>query len=118
MNVVAPQVATTTTVAASQSSLLISSTTQLTVNVQAATGSAPPAGTVTFLLGGKLLGTGVLKPTAGSPAATAAFTLKGSSLSPGANVIVANYGGSSAFAASTASVSITAAPSKTKVRLE
>ena len=118
VNVIVPQVATTTNIAASASSLQLSGSTQLTVTVRAAGGNAPPAGAVAFLLGGKLLGTGVLRPSAGSPAAIATFTLRGGFLSPGDNVIVSSYGGSSTFSASTASITITATPSRIKLRLE
>jgi hypothetical protein len=117
-NVIVPQVPTTMTISASSSGLQLSETIQLTATVRPAAGTVPPTGNVAFLLEGKLLGTGVLKVSAESPAAAATFTWRGSVLSAGDNLIGANYGGSSACVASTATVTITAHPSRIGLRLQ
>jgi subtilase family serine protease len=103
----APAVTTTTALAASPASISQSATTQLTATVKAASGSASPAGSVTFSAGNIALGTATLAGSGGI--ATAALTVKGSSLAGGSNAVAASYGGNSAFSGSTASVTVTVA---------
>jgi hypothetical protein len=86
----------------------------VSVALTPASGSTAPTGSVTFTLGKTSLGSATL--TASGSKATAAFTINGSSLTAGANVITATYAGNSAFAASTGSVTITT-PTASKVVL-
>jgi hypothetical protein len=105
--VTAPLVATATVVAASPASIAQSASTQLTATVKAASGSVAPAGSVTFSAGNVALGTATLAGSGGT--ATAALTVKGSSLAEGSNPVAASYGGNSSFSGSAASVTVTVA---------
>jgi Pro-kumamolisin, activation domain/Bacterial Ig-like domain (group 3) len=105
--VIAPAVTTTITLAASPASISQNTTTQLTATVKAASGTAAPAGSVTFSAGNIALGTATLAGSGGT--ATAALTVMGSSLANGANPVAASYGGNSSFSGSTGSVTVTVA---------
>jgi hypothetical protein len=120
--VTAPTVVTTTTVTAGSASFLQSALTQLTVTVKAATGSVAPTGSVTFSLGpGSLgpgsapglvsLGTAMLAGSGG--VSTATLTVKGSSLAVGSDAIAATYAGSSSFAGSAGSTTVSVTASRT-----
>jgi hypothetical protein len=93
------------TAVASPASIGQSATTQLTVTVKPAAGTAAPAGTVTIALGNSVLGTAPLTASAG--VGTATFSVKGGSLAPGANSIVVGYGGGTSFAPAAGSVTVT-----------
>jgi subtilase family serine protease len=82
---------------------------RLTVTVRSASGSAIPSGTVAFLLGDLLLGTASLTSTSGT-AATATFVLKGATLAPGNNLVLASFQGSGVFSGSTTSMTVVAVP--------
>jgi hypothetical protein len=104
VTVAASTVTTTTALTAASSSITTSGSTQLTATVKAASGSAAPSGTVTFSLGSKSLGSATLSASSGSGGtATAVLTVSGSSLAIGSNSIVASFGGSTGFSASTSS---------------
>jgi subtilase family serine protease len=95
-------VATTTTVAASLTSFTASTgSTVLTVTVKPASGTATPAGTITFSAGTKTVGTATLNGSG-----TATLTLKGTLLTVGTDTITVGYGGSRAFAASTGTIAL------------
>lgn len=94
-------VGTTLTVAASPTSILQSGSTQLTAKVAAVSGSNTPTGNVAFSLGSVTLGSA---PLSGS---TATLSVKGSSLTVGANSIVAAYVPTGNFAASSGTVTVT-----------
>ena len=97
-------VATTTSVAATVSSVSADGSTVLTATVEAAGGTASPAGAVTFTVGQKVLGAVTLSGSGG--VATAVLSVNGNQLASGANTITAAYGGSALFSASSATVSI------------
>jgi hypothetical protein len=99
VTVVAPVVGTSTVVAASPASIAAAGTTVLTATVRAASGSSSPTGNVTFTRGSTSLGTASLAGSGGT--ATAALTVPGGSFSTGNNSVVATYGGSGSFSAST-----------------
>jgi hypothetical protein len=99
----------TATLVANPTSFAASASTQLTVTVKAATGSAAPTGNVTFTVGRTLLGTASLAVSGAT--ATATLTVKGSSLAAGSNSIVATYSGSGGFSGSTSSVIVNVASS-------
>jgi subtilase family serine protease len=101
-----PLVATTTTLSAGSTALIQSATTKLTVTVKAASGTAPPSGTVTLTIGGLNLGSAPLSVV--GPNATATLALQGASLPQKLNTVTATYSGSAVFASSSAGVSITA----------
>jgi large repetitive protein len=99
---VVSQAGTTTTVSASPSPSILGQTVMLTANVGGvAPGAGTPTGTVTFLDGATVLGTGSLSSAGIS-------TLSTSSLSSGNHNLTASYGGDPNFTASTsASVTFT-----------
>jgi uncharacterized protein (TIGR03437 family) len=98
-------IATSTSLAASPTTLQVNTPVTLTATVRAASGTNSPAGTVSFNLGRIPLGSSTLAGSGGT--ATASLTLAGSQLVIGANSITAVYGGSSAFTASSATVTVT-----------
>jgi uncharacterized protein (TIGR03437 family) len=100
-----PATGTTTTVTANPANILITSSTTATVTVKAASGTATPAGSVSFSVGGTLLGTANLSGTGGT--ATASANVPGILLSTGANTIKATYGGSTGFNSSSGSAAVT-----------
>jgi hypothetical protein len=102
-----PLTATTTTLSANPSTVDASGSTVLTATVKAASGSASPIGSVTFTLGGNTLGTTALSGSGGT--ATASITVYGGQLLAATNIVEANYGGSPAFGASSATATITLA---------
>jgi subtilase family serine protease len=97
-------VTTTTTVTASPAAIAQSAATVITALVKAATGSAAPSGIVTFTSGKTTLGSATL--TSSGATATAALTVKGSSLATGNNTITAIYGGSASLNSSTGSLTV------------
>jgi subtilase family serine protease len=99
VSVTAPLTVTTIVVSASPGTK--ASTTVLTAIVRAA-GAVIPTGSVTFVLGSKLLGSSVL--TASGAGGTGTLTLNNSVLTAGNNSIAVNYPGAAAFGSSTASV--------------
>jgi subtilase family serine protease len=105
LTVPAGPVTTTTSVSANPATIAATATTILTATVKSAGGSTPPTGTVTFTLGTTTLGTGTLATTASG--ATAGLTVKGSQLAAGLNMIKATYNGSTAFGASSSTVTVT-----------
>ena len=101
---------TTTTVKASSTSPVFGEVVTLTATVGIAASSASPPGAVTFWNGDAALGTAALS--------RGQAVLKINGLDLGANVITATYGGSSAYAASTAlpqTVTVGQAASKTQL---
>ena len=99
-----PVIATTTLLSAAPAAILTTASTTLTATVKPASGSAAPAGSVSFLLGSTTLSRVPLVSSGTS--ATATLSLAGSKLQPGANAIVANYTATGNFANSTASVPV------------
>ncbi len=96
-------VATTTALSASPSTGVTGTSITLTATVTAASGTAIPTGPVNFLDGATTIGMGTLDPTGKG-------TFSTSLLAVGTHTIIANYVGTTGFAASTsnaASVSIT-----------
>jgi subtilase family serine protease len=94
-------IGTTMTLSASLASIGSTASTTLTATVKPATGTTAPTGTITFSIGGKTLGTASLASS------VATLTLAGSSLSTGANTVLATYGGNASFTGATASVTVT-----------
>ena len=107
-------IGTTLTLTASPASIAQSASTQLTAKVSAVTGSNPPTGSVAFTVSGVSLGSAALIPNGST--ATAALTVKGTSLSAGSNAIAASYTGAGTFSNSTATatVAVTGAPVATR----
>jgi hypothetical protein len=105
LNVTAPPTATMLTVTAGPGGK--TATTLLTVTVKVANGTLMPTGSVTFALGGALLGSAVLATSGAS--ATGAVILNNASLGTGTKTIIATFPGSPGFGGSTASVTIAAA---------
>lgn len=99
-----PVTATSMTLAASSATILPSGSTVLTATVKAASGTVSPTGTVSFTLGGSLLGAGVLAGSGGT--ATASITVFGSQLLTPNNTVQAAYGGSLTFTGSSASATL------------
>jgi hypothetical protein len=110
----ASQIPTTSTIAASLGSIAQSASTVLTVTVKAASGTAAPTGTVTFMAGNVSLGMETLAASGANAAAS--LTVQGASLAVGSDTITANYAPTGNFGASTASttVTVTGAPVATK----
>jgi uncharacterized protein (TIGR03437 family) len=98
-------IATTTIVRANPPSIVAGASTVLTATVRAASGTASPAGQVSFNSGKSALGTANLSGSGGT--ATATLTLNGSQLAVGVNPISASYGGATTFAPSSGSESVT-----------
>jgi len=110
VTVAAPAVSTTLTVTASPATIASGGTTSLSVAVKSAMASSPPSGSISFALGGAVLGTATL--TSSRAAASANLTVAGKSLQTGSNSIVATYSGASGFASSSGTAVITlSAPS-------
>jgi hypothetical protein len=101
VTVTVPLIATTTTLTASPTSIITNGATVLAAAVNPASGSTVPAGTLTFSLGSKALGTAVL-----NSAGTASLTVNAATLSAGNNAITATYAGNSAFNPSTSVAAI------------
>jgi subtilase family serine protease len=99
-----PPVNTGMIVTASPVTMAQSGATVLSATVKPASGSSAPSGTVTFTAGKATLGTVAL--TASGTSATAALTVKGSSLATGSNTITATYSGATGFNGSTGSVAV------------
>lgn len=107
---------TTTTVSGNPNSLAPTGNTMITATVRAPSGGATPTGTVTFTLGAVTLGTGAL--TGSGTSSNAALTVTGSQLASGANTIKASYTGSTGFAASSNTVTITVTSTPVKHSLK
>ncbi|MGB8014143.1 MAG: Ig-like domain repeat protein [Terriglobales bacterium] len=95
------QAVTTAAVAALNSSIYPNQSTTLTATVSFTGSGAAPTGSVNFLLGATVLGTGTLSPLDATDS-TATFTLTGSQLASGANSITAVYAGDTNYGGSTA----------------
>jgi hypothetical protein len=102
VTVALPLAATTTVAAASPPTIAPNATTTVTAMVKAASGTALPAGTVSFALGNTSLGSATLTATGGMTAAV--LSVAGARLSVGSNTITASYSGNSSFTASAGSV--------------
>ncbi len=98
-----PTAPTTTTVTANPVNILITSSTSVTATVKANSGVATPTGSVSFSVGGTLLGTASLSGSGGT--ATATTNIPGILLSKGANTIKATYSGSTSFSSSSGTTS-------------
>jgi uncharacterized protein (TIGR03437 family) len=96
--------ATTTTVTANPTGITAGGSTTLTATVKASSGSATPTGSVSFTLGGILLGAANLFGSSGT--ATASLYVAGGLLTAGDNTITVSYGGSTGFGASSGSVTV------------
>lgn len=95
---------TTTTVASSVNPTVFGQSTTFTATVSAnAPGAGTPTGTVTFMDGSTVIGTGTLDQTAGNDQAT----FSTASLAVGSHAISAVYGGDSDFLTSTANLNQT-----------
>jgi len=108
VTVTVPPTATTTTVAASVASIPPTGSTQLTITIKPATGTAAPTGSATLALGTASLGSAPLTPSGSNGVAT--ITVNGSSLKTGANTIAANYVATGNFTSSSGSTVITVTP--------
>ena len=86
------QPASTTVLTSTDSSLYANQSTTLTGTVSVAGTAGPPTGTVNFMLGTTLLGSGTLTTIDGNDASTS-IQVRGSRLSLGPNSIVAVYSG-------------------------
>jgi subtilase family serine protease len=93
-------VGTTMTLAASPASMASTGSTQLTATVTPVTGTNPPTGSITFVLGSTTLGSAAV--VASGAKGTAGLSVKGTSLAAGNNTLTANYVASGNFANSTA----------------
>ncbi len=94
-------ISTKTAVTLDAASLSSTGTAKLTAVVVPASGTAAPAGTVTFMAGTVSLGTAALAPGSVAGAAAATLSVSGSRLTPGANSITASYAGAASFTGST-----------------
>ncbi len=94
------QAGSTVTLTSVYSTLSPTQSTGLTAIVTIAGGGGAPTGSVNFMLGTSLLGTGVLTATDGTDS-TATMTLNGSQLQPGANNVTAVYSGDTDYTGST-----------------
>jgi subtilase family serine protease len=108
VTVTPPPITTTTTLTASLPAFAQNSSTELTATVKPASGSVAPAGAVSFLAGNTLLGIASVK--ASGSTATATFTVKANSLALGSGTLAAVYSGSTGFAVSSGTVSVTVNP--------
>jgi sugar lactone lactonase YvrE len=93
------QPTSTTVLTSTSSSLYTNQATTLTGTVSVAGTAGPPTGTVSFMLGTTLLGTGTLTTIDGSDA-SASIQVRGSQLSLGPNSIIALYSGDGNYAGS------------------
>ncbi len=105
LTVTAPLVTTTATLVPNPTSIVGGASAVLTFTVRPASGTTSPAGTVIFMLGNTTLGAAALAATGGT--ATASLGVRGVSLAPGSNSIVANYGGDARFGGSAAATTVT-----------
>jgi hypothetical protein len=105
---VPPVTGTTITLTATPPSIAPTANAQLTATVTSLSGGNAPAGTVSFGVGNTVLGSAALVGSGST--ATAAITVKGSSLSTGVNSITAIYQGSATLMnpSATATVAVTA----------
>ena len=94
-------IATTTLLTAAPAAIPQSASTLLTATVTGQ-GIQAPSGSVQFSVGSNVLGTVPL--TASGVFSAAALSVKGTSLSPGANTVIANYIASGVFSNSVASI--------------
>lgn len=100
--------ATSISLAVSPSSITLGDTVQLTATVTAAvSGSAAPAGTVTFSTGRTILGTAPL--VAAGAVSLATLTVTGPSLPVGSGTVTATYSGDPAYNGSTGGAVVTVA---------
>ena len=92
-----------------------SATTQLTAEISAVTGSAGPAGSVTFTAGGVTLGSATAIVSGST--ASAVLSVKGTTLAVGGDSITASFAPAGSFSASTGSttVTVTGSPVSTKI---
>jgi subtilase family serine protease len=102
VTVVLPPVATATLAAASPATVAQNAATQVTATVKPVTGTALPAGTVTFAIGNTSLGSATIATSGGM--ASAVLSVAASKLKIGSNTISATYSGSASFTASSSSV--------------
>jgi subtilase family serine protease len=97
-------IGTTTRLTANPANIAQSATTQLTARITAVTGSAGPAGSVTFTAGGITLGS---EPAIVSGStASAILSVNGTSLAAGGDSITASFSPSGNFRTSTASATV------------
>jgi subtilase family serine protease len=115
--VAAPAIATTTAVTVNPGVVAQNSTVILTATVTAASGSAAPTGSISFLIGNTRLGN--VAVTAWGATGTALLLVEGSSLGVGQNTVAANYAGTGNFAnsSSSATVNVTSSPIATTLAL-
>ncbi len=106
------QAMTTTTATSSVATVPIGQSFTLTASIATQSGGAAPTGTVSFMVGGKSVGSGTVTGTAGSSTANASGTATASSVSfpsAGAQSITAVYSGDTNYAGSTsAAITVTA----------
>jgi len=95
-----PAIGTTTSVTANPTGILTTGSTTLTATVTAGSGSATPTGSVSFAVGGTVLGTVDLSGFGAT--ATASLQVYGTQLTVGSNSLTASYGGAPGFGASSA----------------
>jgi len=95
------QRSTTTNVMANPTTILTSGSTQVTATVAPASGSGMPTGSVSFSVGGNVLGTQALS------GGTAAVTVYATQLNTGSNTITGTYTGDSSFSGSSGTVHVT-----------
>lgn len=107
------RVITTLSLVSTPASLLDNSSATLTVTVKAASGTVSPTGSVAFSAGKTALGSANLEGSGG--VATASLAFKAVSLALGSNTVTANYSGSTRFAASTGSATVTVQASNANV---
>jgi hypothetical protein len=100
-----PVSATTTTLTASPAIISSGGSAVITATVKAVSGTRSPTGTVSFTVGGNVLGAATLSGSGGS--ATASLTVFGGQLLTANNTIQAAYGGSPLFTSSSASTTLT-----------
>jgi len=100
-----PVSATTTTLTASPAIISSGGSAVITATVKAVSGTRSPNGTVSFTVGGNVLGAATLSGSGGS--ATASLTVFGGQLLTANNTIQAAYGGSPLFTSSSGSTTLT-----------
>jgi hypothetical protein len=99
-----PVGATTTTLTANPGTITASGSAVLAATVKAVSGSISPSGTVSFSVGGSLLGAATLSGSGGS--ATASITVFGGQLLTADTTIQAVYGGSPLFTSSSGTATL------------
>jgi hypothetical protein len=105
------QATRTTTATSSAATVPISQSVTLTASIATQSSGAAPTGTVSFMLGGKSIGSGTVTGTVGSSSANASATATASVSFPsaGAQSVTAVYSGDTNYAGSTsAAITITA----------